>query len=59
MSDLTTLDNERHTSLLAEVSGVLHNTGKLYPNFLAQRVIDAEQALRIVRFRVLGLSVGV
>jgi len=51
MSNLTTLAKKRRAILLAEVAGLLHNIGKLDPNFLAQRVKDGQNALGIVRDR--------
>ena len=44
MNDLSTLSNERHTILLAEIAALLHNMGKLDPNFLAPKMSDADYA---------------
>ena len=44
MNDLTTLSNERHTILLAEIAALLHNIGKLDPNFLFKQITDGDFA---------------
>jgi len=48
MTTLKVLADARREILEAELAALLHNLGKLDPNFLAQRVQDSQDALAVV-----------
>jgi len=49
--DLQVLTDHRETILLAELAALLHNLGKLDPNFLPNQVSDTSSAIRQIQAR--------